>query len=341
MLSESPRSHPTGALKGTRILTRGDVRSLLGMADCIEAVEAAFRAHAEGKSVPPGVLSAHVDGGAFHLKAAGLGGDMPCYAAKLNGNFYANAERSLPRILGLVLLCDARNGMPLAVMDSTEVTAVRTAAATAVAARHLARPEAKTVTLCGCGLQGRYHLEAVRRVRRVEQVYLCDADLAVAQALAADVAGELDVEVVPVEELARATRKSDVCVTCTPSRRPLLGADDVAAGAFLAAVGADSEEKQELDPELLRRSTVVVDHLEQCATIGELHHALERGLLARSDVHGELHQVVAGDVAGRVSPEEIIVFDSTGVALEDVAAAALVYQRAVEAGAGTVIELFS
>ncbi len=118
-------------------------------------------------------------------------------------------------------------------------------------------------------------------------------------------------------------------------------AADIRSGTFVAAVGADSEEKQELDPELLHASRVVVDHLEQCAAIGELHHALSRGILSRSQVHGELHQVVAGHRPGRTSPHEIFIFDSTGVALEDVAAARLVYERAVEAGVGTVIPLLA
>lgn len=326
--------------RSTRLLSRRDVARLLTLEDCIAAVEDALRAHAEGRSVPPEVLSAHVDGGAFHVKAAGLAGRRPYFAAKLNGNFYANDERfGLPRIQGLVVLCDARNGIPLAVMDSAEITVIRTGATAAVAAKHLSRPDSEVVTIVGCGLQGRVQLAAVRCVRHIKKAYLSDTDSGAAERLAASVAGELEVEILATRDLSRGTRRSDICVTTTPSRRPLLGLEDVAPGAFVAAVGSDSEEKQELDPELLRMSRVVVDHLEQCATIGELHHALVSKALSRSDVHGELHEVVAGRRPGRVSPEEIFVFDSTGVALQDVAAAAVVYERAVADDVGAVVDL--
>jgi ornithine cyclodeaminase/alanine dehydrogenase-like protein (mu-crystallin family) len=130
-----------------------------------------------------------------------------------------------------------------------------------------------------------------------------------------------------------------LCITCTPSRQPLFGVDAVAPGTFIAAAGADSEEKQELDPELLAASAVVVDHLEQCATIGELHHALDAGVMQRSDVRGELHEVLSGRRPGRLTDDEIVIFDSTGVALQDVAAAALVYERACDAGVGEELPL--
>ncbi len=323
---------------GVRILTRAQVARLLNLQDCIAAVEAALLAHAEGRSIPPQSLGAPVEGGAFHVKAAGLTDGRPYFAAKLNGNFYANAERfGLPRIQGLIVLCDARNGVPLAVMDSTEITVMRTGAATAAAAKRLASPDSKTVTICGCGLQGRVHLAAIRSVLPIRQVYLFDADASAAQRLAGEVSAELDAEVLSAEELSRGSRRSQVCVTCTPARAPFLMLDDVAPGAFVAAVGSDSEEKQELDPELLRASRIVVDHLEQCAAIGELHHTLAAKVLTRSDVHGELHEVLAGRIPGRTSPREIFVFDSTGVALEDVAAAALVYERASDAGVGELV----
>lgn len=324
----------------TRLLTRADVARLLDLGDCIDAVERAFRAHAEGRTVPSGVLGVRVEGGGFHIKTAGLTGSRGYFAAKLNGNFDANPERrGLPRIQGVIVLCDGRTGSPLALMDSVEITVLRTAAATAVAARHLARHDAAVATICGCGVQGRAQLAALARVLPLRRAYAFDCDHGAASRFAAELATDLGIEIVAADDLSAACRASDVCVTCTPSRTPLLGADDVSPGAFVAAVGADSEEKQELAPELLAMASVVVDHLEQCATIGELHHALERGVLARSDVRAELHEVVAGTKPGRRSVEEVVVFDSTGVALEDVAAAALVAERAEAAGAGLVVDL--
>ena len=327
---------PTGSL----LLTRHEVAGLLGLDECIGAVETAFRALASDDAIPPAVLGVHVDGGGFHIKTAGLAGSVPYFAAKLNGNFYGNAERfALPRIQGLIVLSDARNGYPLAIMDSTEITAIRTAATTAVAAKYLSRADSTVATICGCGLQGRVHLAALNKMRPLEIAYAYDADIAVAESFVADLSSELGIELRPTAELALSARRSDIIVTCTPSEIPLLGPDDVAPGSFVAAVGADSEEKQELDAGLLVTATVVVDNLEQCATIGELHHALEQDLIARSDVYAELHEVVAERRPGRTSDTQVIIFDSTGIAIEDVAAAALVYERARRTGVGTWMEL--
>src|SRR5215204_6110058 len=161
------------------LLTRGEVTSLLGLAECIDAVEEAFRLHAEGLSLPPGVLETLTGDGGFHIKAAGLklaGGNY--FAAKVNGNFPLNPERfGLPTIQGVIVLCDAERGRPLAVMDSMELTALRTAAATGVAAKYLARAGSRVVTVCGCGVQGRAQLRAISQVVRVEKVYACDSDI--------------------------------------------------------------------------------------------------------------------------------------------------------------------
>jgi ornithine cyclodeaminase/alanine dehydrogenase-like protein (mu-crystallin family) len=166
-----------------------------------------------------------------------------------------------------------------------------------------------------------------------------DTDPVAAERLAEELAEELGFEIRPTRDLSRSARVSDICVTCTPSRNFLLGLQDVAPGAFVAAVGADSREKQELDPRLLAAAKVVVDALDQCAEFGELHHALELGLVSRQRVHAELSDVVAGKKPGRESASEVIVFDSTGTALQDVAAAAVVYEKAVPAGIGSWVRL--
>lgn len=182
---------------------------------------------------------------------------------------------------------------------------------------------------------------ALHRVRPLRQVVAHDRDRAVAEALALTVRRELDVDAEAVDggEALAAVRRSDLVVTCTTARSALLRREHLAPGTFVAAVGADSADKQELDPGLLAASTLVVDSLEQCATIGELHHALRTGVLSRADVHGELAAVVAGRVRGRASREEVTVFDSTGIGVEDAAAAALAYERAVAAGCGLAVTL--
>lgn len=320
---------------GVLLLSRGDVAALLSFSDCVAAVEAAFAAQGEGHALETAVASVAAEDGVFHVKAGGLRSPEPRFAAKVNGNFPGNSARfGLPTVQGVVLLADAANGAPLALMDSIEITILRTGAATAVAAKRLARPDSRTATVVGCGVQGRIQALALAHALPLETLFLCDADPARAAALAHELSRTLGIRATPRDDPRAAAGESDACVTCTPSRAPLLFAGDLSPGTFLAAVGADGAGKQELDPALLASARVVVDHLEQCAEFGELHHALAGGLMRREDVHAELAAVVAGRVAGREGPGETFVFDSTGIALEDAAAAAVVYERALAAGRG-------
>jgi alanine dehydrogenase len=323
-----------------RILSRRDVVELLGLRECIGAVEDAFRLHAEGRTLGPGVLGIAAARGGFHVKAAGLLGARSYFAAKVNANFPENPRRlGQPTVRGTVVLADADGGEPLAIMDSSSVTALRTGAATAVAAKRLARPDSRSATVVGCGVQGEVQLAALAAVLPLEHAWVLDAEPGRAERLAARARVDLGIRVVAATDLHAALRRSDVCVTCTPSRRPLVLADDVAPGTFIAAVGADDRGKQELAPELLASSTLVVDALEQCAEIGELQHALAAGLLTREQVHGELGEVVAGRRPGRTHDREVTIFDSTGTALQDVAAAIVVYEKASRLHRGTEVRL--
>ena len=239
----------------------------------------------------------------------------------------------------MLLLADAERGTPLALMDSAEITALRTGAATAVAARHLARPDASVVTVCGCGMQGRVQLRALAAVLRLTRAYAFDREPARAAGFAREMSQALGVDVVAADDLDAAVRASHVCITCTPSRTPILRHTSVAPGTFVAAVGADNEDKQELEPALMASCAVVVDVLEQAATIGDLHHAIAAGAMSRGDVRAELGQVIAGLRPGRLTEDEIVVFDSTGMALQDVAAAAAVYERAIRGSRGLEVNL--
>jgi alanine dehydrogenase len=310
------------------------------MDECIDAVEQAFSLAAQGKMLAPGVLGIPSTDGGFHIKAAGLDLDRLYFAAKVNANFPRNSvERGLPTIQGVIILCDGISGTPLAVMDSIEITASRTAAATAVAARHLARKQAGVVTVCGCGNQGRRQLLALSRVLNVGRVNAFDTDVGRAKEFSEGMAHELSVDVRVTTDLSAAFRESDVIVTCTPSLTPFVRRADVRAGTFIAAVGADSHDKQELHADVFPGSKVVVDHLEQCATIGDLHHALAAGVFKRDDVHSDLGAVVAGARAGRTADDEITIFDNTGTAIQDVAAAAVVFRKALESGTGLRVSL--
>ena len=319
----------------TLLLSRADVERLLTPDDCIAAVEDAFRRHALGEIPAPGILGMHVEDGSFHVKAAQMTLDRRYFAAKLNANFPANAPRhGLPTIQGVLVLSDASDGTPLAVMDSMALTALRTAAGSAVAAKYLSREGSTTALICGCGGQASAQLAALARVRRLERVAVYDHDSDRAAAFAASSQRALDMKVVQATELASAVGEADIVVTCTTARRFFIAREMVRPGTFVSAVGADNEMKQEIDPQLLAAGTVVTDLTEQCSAIGDLHHAIAQGVMTAEDVHAQLGEVVAGLAPGRSGDGEIVVFDSTGTALQDVAAAAAVYRRAIDCGEG-------
>ncbi|HEX6161544.1 MAG TPA: ornithine cyclodeaminase family protein [Thermoanaerobaculia bacterium] len=318
----------------TLILTRTDLQSLLTPEDCLSSVEEAFRAYGEGRTAAPKSLGLHAPEGTFHIKAA----TADVFAAKINANFPRNPGRhQLPTIQGLLVVMDMERGTPLAILDSALITTLRTAAATAVAAKYLARPDAATLAVIGCGTQGQASLEALRRVRPIRSAVAYDLDAASADRFARTMSATLGIDVRAAASVGEAVAGADMVVTCTTARAAILDARHLHDGLFIAAVGADNPEKQELAPDLLRESRVVVDILEQAATMGDLHHAIEAGLLTREDVHGELADVICGRAAARRNDDEVFVFDSTGTALQDVAVASLAYRRAVERGTGVAI----
>jgi len=321
------------------VLSRKDLTALVSFGDYVDAVADAFRMHAEGRSVAPPPMHIPADGGGFHVKAGSLP-IGPGYAAfKVNGNFPDNrVTHGLPTIQGAILLFDTSTGSPVALLDSIEITIKRTGAATAVAARYLARPESQVATIWGCGAQGRIQLGALRHALDVRRVFLIDKDAAAAEAFAAEIAGEgLDVDVPVKPHLA--ARASDVIVTCTSSHAHFLGPEDVRAGTFIAAVGADNPEKSEIDPALMARARVVTDLTEQCSYMGDLNHAIRAGTMQASDVHAELGELVAGRKPGRTEAHEITLFDGSGVGIQDVAASARAYELARKQGAGRSLSL--
>jgi len=323
----------------TIILTKSDVAGLLPLEECIDAVELAFKLYAEGKAAPPGILGIHAVDGGFHIKAGLLKLEKNYFVAKTNANFPDNRKKyGLPTIQGVVVVSDPENGRLLAVMDSMELTIIRTGAATAVAVKYLSNPGAKTATIWGCGEQGRISIKMLMQVRQLEHIYVFDIDHDLAEKVAKEFSNEFSIPIEAVTKPDEAVGLSDICVTCTSSKQPFLKLETVAPGTFIAAVGADSEVKQEIEPTLLASSKLVTDLTDQGATIGELHHAISDGTITRDHVHAELGEIIAGKKTGRTSSEEIIIFDSTGMALQDVASAAIVYENALASRVGLQVD---
>ena len=277
---------------GLLVLSRSDITRLMAYEDYVVAVEAAFVAAENGRAVAPPAAALHVPDGSFHAKGAALLGEGAVTAIKINGNFPGNpVANGLPTVQGVIYLADGQNGRPLAVMDSIEVTINRTAAATTLAARHLARPDSRIVTICGAGVQGRIQLIAIAAEARLERVHIWDAKAEAAERLAREMSPALKLDIRATTDLS-VTRQSDIIVTCTSARQAFLTRDLVKPGTFISAVGADNADKQEIDPGLYAASIAVVDSLEQAVEIGDLHHALAAGAVTTDQVMTNVYQGV-------------------------------------------------
>jgi len=319
------------------LLSRRDLAALMPFGAYVDAVADAFRLHAQGKTVLPEPMHVIAQNGGFHVKAGGLPTGPGYVAFKVNANFPDNrAANGLPTIQGAILLFNSTTGSPVALIDSIEITNKRTGAATAVAARHLARPDSRVATIVGCGEQGRIQLEALRHVLDLERVFLFDRDRQAAANLAAEIDG-IAVEI--ASSLRQAARASDVIVTCTPAKTPFLGPGDVRKGTFIAAIGADNPEKSEIEPALMARARVITDVTAQAVHMGDLNHAIRAGAMRQADVHAEIGEIIDGRKQGRMNSSEITIFDGTGVGIQDVAASVRAYELALERGAGTRVGL--
>jgi ornithine cyclodeaminase len=323
------------------ILREAEIRALLDPASCIQAVEEAFTAYATGKAELPGII--HLDvpesRGEIHIKAGHLRGGA-AWAVKIASGFPGNPERGLPVNDGMVLAFDAATGAPAALLfDGGFITDMRTAAAGAVAAKHLARREVEAVAVIGTGAQARVQVELLARVREFREVRVWGRHADRARACAADLARKEGMprgcRIGAAASAREAVAGADLVVTVTASREPLVRAEWLSPGVLVTAVGSDGPDKQELEPAVLARADrIVADSLSQCLRLGEIHHAVAAGAIGEGRVSAELGEITSGRKPGRASESEIIVCDLTGVGVQDVAAACLVLERARARGLG-------
>jgi ornithine cyclodeaminase len=327
------------------ILRELEILELLDPIACIAAMEQAFAAYSGGRAELPSVI--HLDvpehRGEIHIKSGYIHGN-PYYAVKMVSGFPGNSERGLSANGGLVVAFDASTGVPAAfLLDNGLITDIRTAAAGAVAAKHLARREAHRVAVIGTGGQARYQTEMLARVKAFRELRIWGRNQDKARARIEDLQqrGNLpaNCKVSAAETVADSVEDSDIVITVTASRTPLVRAEWLKPGVTVIAVGSDAPDKQELDLGVLARADrVVADSLSQCLRFGEIHHAVEKGAVVKEEI-SELGEIVAGQKPGRVTEDEIIVCDLTGVGVQDVAAASLVMERASAAGRGQRIKL--
>lgn len=321
------------------LLSGRDLDSLLTPKDVIEGLQQAYKQLASNRADNGKSLGFVVEGGSIHVKAGLLPGSRSALAAKVNVNLPNNwVTRRLPTIQGVVLLVDAVTGRPLAMMESMALTAIRTAATAALAAKFGARSDARLAAVIGCGAQARYQVNALRTCFSIEEMRVFDIDEMRARAFAATIA-DADMRATPAASVSAAVDGVDICITCTTSKQAVLSNDMMLAGCFVAAMGADNPDKCEIDPLLMARSRILVDDLEQCAAGGDLAHALHVGSVSRDQVRADLADLASGLKSGRATSDELVIFDSTGSGVQDVAAAWVAYQAACVSGAGVRFNL--
>jgi ornithine cyclodeaminase/alanine dehydrogenase-like protein (mu-crystallin family) len=325
-----------------RLLFEPEIRELIGPAEALREVRDAFAQLGRGAATVPGVIGLDLPDrrGEVHVKGAYLHGS-PSYVFKAAAGFYGNPERGLPVGSGLMLAFDASNGFPQAILfDNGYLTELRTGAAGALAADLLANASVAQVGVIGCGSQARYQLEALVLVRRPQRVVVFGRNEERAAAYAREMETRLGLSVEVAGSVYRAVEGSDVLITATPAREPLVREDWVLHGTHITAVGSDGPDKQEIFARVLGKADkVVADRLEQCLQRGEIHHAVAAGFLKVEDVYGELGELAAGLKPGRTDPSEITVADLTGVGVQDAAVASYVAAESARRDVGQVLDV--
>ncbi len=321
----------------TLLLDPSDVTESASMARVIDAVEGAFAADARGDTQMPAKsyidLPQH-DGDFRSMPAYIDAGDWEAAGVKWVNSHPENPDRhGLPTVIGTMVYSDPVTALPLALLDGTTLTRLRTGAAAAVATRYLAREDATSLGLVGAGVQSYSQLEAVAEVRDIETVVVADRDAEAIAAFRERYGGAYDVGEGTVDEAAAC----DVVSTTTPVREPIV--TGVGERTHLNAMGADAEGKHEVADSVLERATLVIDDYDQCTHSGEINVPWGEGVLDDEDIHAELAEVVGGQAVGREADDGVTVFDSTGLAIQDVAAAHVVYEQARENGVGTEFAL--
>lgn len=317
-----------------------EVENLISMEETIEAVGRAFASKGNGRVQMPPKSYIYFD------RYQGDFRTMPAYIEDLDiaGTKVVNAhpqnpkKKGLPTVMATVLLLNPESGNPIAIMDGTLITRLRTGAAGAIAAKHLARKDSKRVAIIGAGAQARTQLIALSHVLDIETVEVVDIVPEKAEEYAEEIGEKLDLDIRAVRSPEKAVRGSDIVITVTPRRSPVLSDDWISEGMHINAIGADAPEKQELDGNILGRARIVVDDREQASHSGEISIPISQGKLTRNGIHCEIGEIVAGKKQGRVLDKDITVFDSTGLAIQDISTAWEVYQKAKGEGVGTDID---
>ncbi len=327
----------------TLLLSRKDVESILTMEDCLSAVETAFRELANGNAVMPqrAVIPVSEYKGIYLAMPAFIGGDMKALGLKVVTVYPDNpSKHQLPTILGTLLLSDPETGKAVAIMDAGFLTAVRTGAVSGVANKYLAREDSKICAVFGAGVQARKQLEAMKITRALEKVTVIDIVPDAREAFAREMSAELDLGVIPTENVEAAVREADIIVTASSSHEPLFDGNWLKPGTHINNIGSHTPDARELDTTTVKRAKFVADLKEaNLAEAGDILIPIKEGAVTKDHIYASLGEIVIGAKPGRENAEEITVFKSCGLAIQDAATALAVYNGAREKGIGTEVEL--
>ncbi len=322
------------------VLSASDVKKLLSMRDIITAVEEAFRAYGKGSSKLAPVTDIILEkyDGEQEIKSGYV--EDYCIGTKVITYYKDNRARyGLPTLWGIIVLNDLKDGRPLAIVDGTYITASRTGAAGAVAAKYLARSNSEKVAVIGAGTQGRFQVSALNEIVSISSVKVYDHHSHNAANYVKEMTSLYSFKIEQAESAEQAVRDADIVITATPSTKPIVLNEWLKAGVHVNAIGADAPGKQELDTAIVARAKVVVDSLPQCMERGEIQTALKLGLMRKEAIYAELSEIVLGRKPGRVGPEETTLFDSTGIAVQDITTAYTVFQLAKEKEVGATVNI--
>jgi alanine dehydrogenase len=327
----------------TLLLKKEEVRGLICMKEVIGTVEEAYKAFNSGQVDQPGYIGLHLPAprGEIDFKLGYYKTDEVISMKASSGTFPDNPPvYGLPTHMGTILLFDARTCALICVMDGTLITGLRTGAAGAVSVKALARKNARIVTSIGTGIQARMQIRAITEVMNIEAIHAWDRDAENLARYKADIESEFGIPVVMANSKKEAVEQADILVTTTRGTGPVVEADWIKPGTHIVAIGSDAPGKQELDPEIFRSARIVVDSISQCVEKGETQNPLKSRVITKDDIHGEIGEVLLGIKPGRTNDEEITIFDSTGMAIQDNTTAGKIYRNAVEQGIGTAFAFF-
>ncbi|MGG1658484.1 ornithine cyclodeaminase family protein [Brevibacillus sp. NRS-1366] len=345
-----------------RVINQETTEEMLDMASVIEVVEQAYQMKSDQQATLfPLIFHEFVEGRSDmdiksgHLPAANV------FGLKLVSWFGDNAEKGLPQLVGTVMVLDSQTGVPLGILSGEHITCMRTGAAGGIGAKYLARPESESLLMVGTGHQAPFQIMAtLMTMENIKRVYICHPKSAEkAQRFSEQIKDKLltrfvskytgdeyeryarrcDVEFIAMDNLEEAAGKADIIITATPSREPMIRREWVKTGTHITCIGADMEGKQEIDERLFAAGRVFVDDVGQAVRVGETEIPVKKGLITEGDIAAEIGNVILGRAAGRKTAEEITIFDSTGIAIQDLLTATHILKVADKSGAGTIVDL--